>query len=206
MGSPNGSRPDLEGIGYRASTIEEKINEFFVQNAKLPPLMQSISRFENSVQTLSHTVARMMRKSQISNKWLAALQPVLPHWKRMQQPSPVDPAQQDLGTCLDRVLAPQPLNPSNPMNPGSSDDNRSTRRRLDTFSSSEDEQSRSAVLLRFPCEQYHKGITIRINDLWERSNMPAYNKPVRIHCKAGSVSVRIVFGTRAKFSRFCWAI
>ena len=79
MGYPNGSRPDLEGIGYRASTIEEKINEIFEQIAKLPPLMQSISRFENSVQTLSHTVARMMRKSRISNQWLAALQPVLPH-------------------------------------------------------------------------------------------------------------------------------
>ena len=37
--------------------------------------------------------------------------------------------------------------------PGSSDDNRNTRRRLDTSSSTEDEQSRSAVLFRFPCEQ-----------------------------------------------------
>ena len=38
--------------------------------------------------------------------------------------------------------------------PGSSDDNRNTRRRLDAFSSPEDEQARSAVLLRSPCEQY----------------------------------------------------
>ena len=82
--------------------------------------------------------------------------------------------------------------------PGSSDDNRNIRRRLDTFSSPEDEQARSAVLLRFPCEQYHKGITKWINNLWEESNMPAYNKLVRIHCKAGSVSVRLVFETRAK--------
>ena len=43
--------------------------------------------------------------------------------------------------------------------PGSSVDNRNTRRRLDTFSSPEDEHARSAVLLRFPCEQYHTGIT-----------------------------------------------
>ena len=61
--------------------------------------------------------------------------------------------------------------------PGSSDDNRNTRRRLDTFSGPEDEQARSAVLLRFPCEQYHK--------------MPADNRPVTIHCKAGSTSVRL---------------
>ena len=32
--------------------------------------------------------------------------------------------------------------------------------------------------------------------------MPAYNKPVRIHCKAGSVSVRLVFETRAKCQDF----
>ena len=43
--------------------------------------------------------------------------------------------------------------------PGSSDDSRNTRRGPDTFSSPEDEQSRSAVLLRFFCEQYHTGIT-----------------------------------------------
>ena len=57
MGSPNGSLPDLEGTGYRASTMEEKINEILVQIAKLPLLMQSVSRFENCVQTLSQTVA-----------------------------------------------------------------------------------------------------------------------------------------------------
>ena len=86
--------------------------------------------------------------------------------------------------------------------PGSSDDNRNTRRRLDTFSSPEVEQARSAVLLRFPCEQYHQGITIWVNGLWEKSNMPAHNKPVRIHCKAGSVSARLVFETRAKCQDF----
>ena len=58
---------------------------------------------------------RKLRISNKSNKWLAALQPVLPHWKPMQQPSPVDPARQDLGTCLVRVPAPQPLGPSGPM-------------------------------------------------------------------------------------------
>ena len=54
IGSPHGSLRDLEGTGYRASTMEEKINEMFIQIAKLPVLMQSKSRFENLVQTLSH--------------------------------------------------------------------------------------------------------------------------------------------------------
>ena len=39
-GSPNGSLPDLAGTGYRASTMEERINEMFVQIAKLPLLIQ----------------------------------------------------------------------------------------------------------------------------------------------------------------------
>ena len=52
---------------------------------------------------------RMMRKSRILSKWLAALQPVLPHWKRMQRPSPVDPARQVLGIHSDMAMAPQSL-------------------------------------------------------------------------------------------------
>ena len=47
-----------------------------------------------------------------------------------------------------------------------------------------------------------KGVTKWIDTLWEESNMPAYNKLVRIHCKAGSMSVRLVFETRAKCQDF----
>ena len=57
IGSPNGSLPDLEGTGIRASTMEDKINEILKQIAKLPLLMQSMSRFEDCVWTLSQTVA-----------------------------------------------------------------------------------------------------------------------------------------------------
>ena len=39
--------------------------------------------------------------------------------------------------------------------PGSSSDNRNTRRRLHISPNPDDEHARSAVLLRFPCEQYH---------------------------------------------------
>ena len=49
--------------------------------------------------------------------------------------------------------------------PGSSNDNRNTPRRLDTLSSTEDEQSWSANLFRFPCEQYLKGTTKWIDTL-----------------------------------------
>ena len=118
MGSPDGSLPDLAGTGYRASTMEEKINEMFIQMAKL--------RYSCSVYPDSKIASRrfprqwlhMVQKSQILSKSLAALQPVLPHWKRMQRPSPVAPARQDLGTHSNMVTAPQPLGLSGPMAQG----------------------------------------------------------------------------------------
>ena len=70
-----------------------------------------------------------------------------------------------------------------PQGQGSSDDNRNTRRRLDTFSSPEDEHARSVVLLRFPCEQYREGVSAWIDSIWATTNAPAPNKPTIIHCK-----------------------
>ena len=65
--------------------------------------------------------------------------------------------------------------PCSNRDPGSSDDSGTTRRSLDTFSSPEDEYARS-VLLRFPCEQYHTGMTIRITSVWENQTcQPATN-------------------------------
>ena len=86
--------------------------------------------------------------------------------------------------------------------PGSSDDNWNPRRTLDTSSSTADEHARSAVLQRFPCEKYHIGITNWINTLCEKANILADNRPVTIHCKAGSTSVRLVFESRAKCQDF----
>ena len=63
MGSLDGSLRDLEGTGYRACTMEEKIHEMFAQIAKLPLLIQSVSRFENCVQSLSQTVTSYDAKS-----------------------------------------------------------------------------------------------------------------------------------------------
>ena len=41
-----------------------------------------------------------------------------------------------------------------------------------------------------------------ITSVWEKSNIPVSHNPVRIHCKAGSVSARLVFETRAKCQDF----
>ena len=122
--------------------------------------------------------------------------------KRMRRPSPVDLDRQDHGTYLDIVTAPQPLSPLGPMAQGHL--MTVEIRGVDLISSQAPKMNKHEVpfLLRFTCEQYHKGITKWINNLWEESNMPAVNKPVRLHCKAGSVSVRLVFETRAKCQDF----
>ena len=120
----------------------------------------------------------------------------------MQLLAPVAQIQQDLGTCLGRVTAPQPLGPSGPIAQG----------HLMTIEIQGVDLILSLVLKmnkhEVPsyygsrCEQYHKGITKWIDNLLEESNMPADNKPVRIHCIAGSLSARLVFETRAKCQDF----
>ena len=59
MGSPNGSLPDLEGTGFRACTMEEKINEIYLQ---FPLFIQNAAGVENCVQTLAQTVAAQSTK------------------------------------------------------------------------------------------------------------------------------------------------
>ena len=159
--------------------MEEKINEMFVQVAKLPLLIQSVSRSENCVQTLSQTVASYDAKSRILNKMVSSLAARVAtsetNSTSVSSGSGSARSWNILGHS-DGFTATWSLGSHGP---GSSDDNRNTRRRLDTFSSPEDEQSRCAVLQRFPCEHYHTGITNWINNVREESNMSAYNQ-VRI--------------------------
>ena len=183
MGSPDGSLPDFEGTVYRASTMEEKINEMFVQIAKLPLLMQSISRFENCVQTLSQTVASYDAKTtnieQVVSGFAARVTTLGTNTTSVSSGSGSAISWNILGHC-DGSTATGSLGSHGP---GSSDDSRNSRRRFDFFSSPEDELARSAVLLRFPCEQYHTGITKWTNTLWEGSSMPAHSKLVTIHAR-----------------------
>ena len=146
MGSPNGSLPDFDGTGFRACTMEEKVNEIFVQIAKLPLLMQSVSRFENCVQKLCQTVASYDAKitdiEQIVSS-LAARVTVLETSATSVSSGSGSARSWNILGHSDGSTATGSLGSRGL---GSSDDNRNTRRRLDTFSSPEDEQTRSAVL------------------------------------------------------------
>ena len=161
MGSPNGSLPDLEGTGFRACT-EEKINEIYLQ---LPLFIQTAARIENCVQTLAQTVAAQTTKISNIEQIVGSLVARVTSLKQFAASG---------SRSLDSARSWNMLGQSNGSTatgslgshgPGSSDDSGNTRRRLDTFSSPEGEQARSAVLLRFPCEQHHTGITKWINTL-----------------------------------------
>ena len=104
--------------------------------------------------------------------------PSLHAYARLKQTQllPLAPVRQDLELYMDKVMAPQSQNPLGPW-PGSSDNNSNTRRRLDTFSNPDDENARSAVLLHFPWEQIHAGVSTWFEKFWATTNAPACNKP-----------------------------
>ena len=214
VGSPYGSGHDLDGMGHRS--IDAQFKEL---RDILLPLARGFADFDYHVKTLSEAVGMVTSRIASVEQTVNALFAKMAMFAAMEQNVSTLTAR----LCKiegDMVSASSVSGSARSWNvlgqndgstaagslgshgPGSSDDNRNTRRRIDTLSSTEDEQSRSAVLFRFPCEQYLKGITKWIDTLWEESNMPACNKPVRNHCKAGSVSVRLVFETRGKCQDF----
>ena len=158
LGSLDGSLPDLEGTGYRASTMEEKINEMFVQVAKLPLLIQSVSRFENCVQTLSQTVASYDAKITNIEQMVRSLAAGVATLETNATSVSSGSGSARSWNILGRSDGSTAIGSLGSHGPGSSDDNRNTRRRLDTFSSPEDEQARSAILIQFLTNNITKGL------------------------------------------------
>ena len=113
--------------------------------------------------------------------------------RQAQLPPLAVPVRQALGIYLDKVMAPQPLGP---MARGRLTTTGTQDSGLFFFSSPEDEHARSAVLLQFPCEQFHAGLSTCLEKFWATTNTPAFNKSIRIH------SARLVFETRAKCQDF----
>ena len=200
MGSPNGSLPDLEGPGFRASTMEEKINEIYLQ---LPLFMHNAARIEKCVQTVAQTVAAQTTKTTNIEQIVGSLVARVTSLEQNAASGSSSPdSARSWNAYLDIVTAPQPLGPSGPMAQG----------RLMTV------EIRGVGLIRSPVPKmnqhevpFYWGSRVNSTTLelrtgsiifWETSNIPAHKKPVRIHCKAGSVSARLVFETRAKCQDF----
>ena len=151
-GSPNGSHPDLEGTRFRACTMEEKINGIHLQ---LPLFIQNAARIENCVQTLAQTVAAQSTKISNIEQIVGSLVARVTSLEQNAASGSSSPDSARFWNMLGQSNGSTATRSLGSHGPGSSDDSRNTRRRLDTFSSPEDEHARSAVLLRFPCEQYH---------------------------------------------------
>ena len=192
VASPYGSTPDLEKTGQPPRHDGGKINEIYLQ---LPLFLQNASRIENCFQTLSQTVAqttKIARIEQIVGSLLARVT-TLETGAASGSSDPDSARSWNIFGHSDGSTATGSLGSHGP---GSSDDN---RRRLDTFSSPADEHARSAVFLRFPCEQCQEGVSAWIEKIWATTDATAFSKPIRIHCKTGSLSARLVFETRAKY-------
>ena len=155
----------------------------FVQSAKLPQLMQSISRFENCVQTLSQTVASYDAKITFFEQIVSSLAARVTALET--NATSVVPARQDLGTNLDMVTAPQPLGPSGPMAQG----------HLMTI-----EVRGVGLILSQALKMNMHGVPSYYDSHVSNTTLGPYNKPVRIQCKAGSLSARVRIRNKSQVS------
>ena len=179
VGSPHGSGHDLDGMGTRSgNTMDDKLDallskfvHFETQIAQIPALMAWMCRMDSHIsKTLGVFATRL---TEMEQNFSALTARVCKFETYAASASNVSGPARSWPT-LEQVDG---STAGGSHGPGSSDDNRNTRRRLDPSSSAEDEQSRSAVLFRFPCEQYLKGITKWIDTLCEESDLLACKKP-----------------------------
>ena len=187
FGSLRRSGSDLDGMGTRSeSTTDEKLDallskfvHFETQIAQIPDITSWTSRMGSQItKTLGDFATRLAEIEQNFSTFSARLYKVETYAASASNVSGSARSWPSLEQVDGSTAAGS-------HGPWSSSDHRNTRRRLDVSSNFDDEHARSAVLLRLPCEQYHKGVTKWINILCEESNMPADSRPVTIHCNAG---------------------
>ena len=196
VGSPDGSGSDLDGMGTRPGiTGDEKLDAILskfvhceAQLAQILTLTNWMSRMESHVaKTLGGFVARLTEMEQNFSAFTARMCKIetgvtsAPSVSGYPSGSRRPPGQIDRSTATasrDR---------------GPSEEGRKTRRRLDKDTSPDDENARSAVLLRYPCEQCHAAMSA-----WLARTLGPTDQPERVHCKTRTTSARLVFETRAK--------
>ena len=156
-GFPNGSGPDLDGMDQHSI------------NAQFKDLRDIMSRgfadFGNHIKTISEAVRAVTSR-------ITSVEQKMAMFTTLEQN--VNTLTENVNSLTTRICHIESSRSARSWNslghsdgstatgshgPGLSDDNRNTRRRLDTPTSPDDEQARSAVLLRFPCEQYLGGVT-----------------------------------------------
>ena len=130
MGSLDGSLPDLEGTGFRASTMEEKITEIYLQ---LPLFIQSAAGIENCVQTLAQTVAAQTTKITNIEQIVGSHVGNVTSLETNAASGSSSPDSARSSNVLGQSNGSTATGSLGSHGSGSSDDNRNTRRRLDTL-------------------------------------------------------------------------
>ena len=169
VGSPDGSGHDLDGMASRST--DDQLKEIRELLLPLVPVERSVANFENHIQTITNSVVLLTsRLTTLSRSTI----PFLLKWTVSQKWNRITASSLHACARSKEILSqPQAFSGSarswnvlgqndgstaaRSHGPGSSDDHRNTRRGLDTLSSTEDEQPRSAVLFQCPCEQYLEG-------------------------------------------------
>ena len=179
VGSPNGSGHDLDGMASRST--DEQLREIRELLLPLVQFARSVANCENHIQTITNSVvlltSRITNIEQIVNTFstkMASLAEMEQNYSSLT--ARLCKVEGDMVSASSVSGSARSWNvigqndgstAAGSHGPGSSDDNRNTRRRLDTLLSTQDERPRSAVLFRFSCEQYLKWITKWIDTLWE---------------------------------------
>ena len=183
FGFPNGSSPDIDGLATRLGTssdekvdiILSKLAHFSVQLAQLD-VSNGITRYIYIWRICGSTRRdeTEFQRSQCARS------------KQVQFPPQVSPARHDWPSQVDGSTA------AGSHDPGSPEQGRDTRHRL-----------RSDVLLRFLCEQCHAGVSAWLKKtLATADTVLAADLLLRIHCKTGAASARLVLSTRTKCQEF----
>ena len=155
LSSPDGSAPDLERMGGRSGTLDDKVNEILLQLAQQPSRTRSVSRFESCVQTLSQSRATITTKVTSIEQVVGGLAS-----RVATSEAGAISASSVSGSPAGSWSLPGQIDGSTATRsrvPSSLDENRNTRRRLDKDTSPDDENARG-VLLGFPCKQCLPGM------------------------------------------------
>ena len=125
--------------------------------ASIPMLVQGFSRFDNSIQSLSQSVATITKQIASVEQAVGGLAARIAALEAGAVSASSVSGSAGSWPLLEGSTATRSRDPS------SFDENRNTRRRLNKNTSPGDENARSAVLLRFLCDQCFSGMHAWLN-------------------------------------------
>ena len=162
FGSPDGSVSDLDGMGVRSSsTVEEnKLDEILLLVGQVCAINLWISQMNNHIPSITNPCVPSRSGSQSLIKTSVRSQLASLHWKHGPGPLPANLVhQQEVGRCSVTMEDPPQLGPTTQLQWTMAEMCEIDPNPNPWSKSPADENSRSAVLLRFPCSESCAGVT-----------------------------------------------